>query len=236
LLCFYGVLKAEGVAMSTVIDSSSPPIVWTTVADLWEQLGEVPFDRIRLVPTPGTATEQDVLDLIDHQDRICELVDGVLVEKTMGYMESLLALAIGEFLRRFVRKHNLGIVLGEAGTLKILPSQVRIPDVCFLSWDRFPGGRLPKVPIPDVAPDLAVEVISKHNSDGEMQRKLQDYFAAGVRLVWYVDPRTRTAAVYTSPEQCTMLDENATLTGGDVLPGFELSLRELFAEIEGKQP
>ena len=63
-------------------------------------------------------------------------------------------------------------------------------------------------------------------------RKLQDYFTASVRLVWYVDPRTRTAAVYTSPEQCSVIDENGVLTGGDVLPGFELSLRELFAEVD----
>ena len=220
--------------MSTVVDSP-PPMVWVTVADLWEQLGEVPFGRIRLIPTPGTACEQDVLDLINHADQTCELVDGVLVEKTMGYMESLLAMAIGEFLRRFVRKRKLGIVLGEAGTLKILSDQVRIPDVCFLSWDRFPGGKLPKTPIPAVAPDLAVEVLFESNSEGEMRRKLQDYFTAGVRLVWYIDPRNRTAAVYTSPEQCTVLDENGVLTGGDVLPGFELPLGELFAEIEGRQ-
>jgi Uma2 family endonuclease len=194
------------------------------------------MDRIALNPTPGKAVPQDVLNWLNRAGRICELVDGVLVEKTMGYMESLLAGAIVEFLRRFVRKHNLGIVLPPDGTLEILPGQVRIPDVCFLSWDRFPGGKLPKTPIPAVAPDLAVEVLSESNSEGEMRRKLQDYFTAGVRLVWYVDPRDRTAAVYTSPEQCTVLDEDAILTGGDVLPGFELSLRELFAEIEGKRP
>ncbi len=67
-----------------------------------------------------------------------------------------------------------------------------------------------------------------------MRRKLNEYFTAGVRLVWYVDPRTRTAAVYTSPQQCTVLGEADVLTGGDVLPGFELPLRELFAEVEGK--
>lgn len=220
--------------MSTVFDPS-PPIVWVTVADLFEQLGHVPQERVLLVPTPGTATEKDVLDLIDHQDRICELVDGVLVEKTMGYTESVLASVINRLLGEHVSKHKLGVVSGEAGTLRILPQQIRIPDVTFVSWGRFPGGKLPKTPIPAVAPDLAVEVISKHNSEGEMRRKLQDYFTAGVRLVWYVDPRTRTAAVYTSPEQCTMIDENGVLTGGDVLPGFELSLRELFAEVEGGQ-
>lgn len=84
--------------MSTVADVS-PPMVWITVADLFEQLGHVPQERVLLVPTPGTATEKDVLDLIDHSDRICELVDGVLVEKTMGYLESMLAGAILELLR-----------------------------------------------------------------------------------------------------------------------------------------
>lgn len=215
--------------MATVADFSLP-MGWVTVADLWQRLGQVPLDRIRLTPTPGTAVEQDVLDAIAHSDRSCELIDGVLVEKTMGYMESLLAMAIGEFLRRFVRKHKLGIVLGEAGTLQILPRQVRIPDVCFLSWKRFPGGKLPQTPIPAVAPDLAVEVLSESNTEGEMQRKLVDYFTAGVRLVWYVDLRTRTTAVYTSPDKSTILGENDVLTGGDVLPGFELPLRELFAE------
>ncbi len=216
-----------------VITESPPSIVWATVADLWEQLGRVPLERIRLIPSPGTATEQDLLDLMDHADRICELIDGVLVEKTVGYIESILAMAIGEFLRRFVREHKLGIIAGEGGTLKILPRQVRIPDVSFVSWGRFPGGKLPQIPIPAIAPDLAVEVLSKSNSEGEMRRKLQEYFAAGVRLVWYLDPPTRTAAVYTSPEQCETLREGDTLTGGDVLLSFELPLRELFSEIEG---
>ncbi len=218
---------------ATVVESPSP-IEWATVADLWDRLGQVPLARIRLTPTPGTAVETDVSDSIDHADRICELVDGVLVEKTMGYMESLLALAIGEFLRRFVREWKLGIVLGPDGTLRISPRQVRIPDVCFISWDRFPGGKLPATPLLAVAPDLAVEVLSEGNTEAEMRRKLRDYFAAGVRLVWCVDVCTRTTNVYTALERCTVLGADDVLTGGDVLPGFELPLRELFAEIAGK--
>ena len=133
-----------------------------------------------------------------------------------------------------MRERNLGVVAGPDGTLKILPRQVRIPDVSFISWDRFPDGKLPQTPIPAVAPDLAVEVLSEGNTEGEMRRKLHDYFAAGVRLVWYVDPRSRTAAVYTRPSNASVLGESDVLTGGDVLPGFELSLRELFAEMDGK--
>ena len=205
---------------------------WTTVADLLEHLGGVPADRVRMVPPPGTATEQDVIDVHNRTDRICELIDGVLVEKTMGFRESLLAVAIGASLRAFVRAGDLGIVLGADGTLKILVGQVRVPDVSFISWSRFPGGRLPDVPIPAVAPDLAVEVLSAGNTKGEMDRKLRDYFAAGVRLVWYLEPRTRTARSYVGPDQCTVLNEADSLSGQEVLPGFQLSLRELFAEID----
>jgi len=201
-----------------------------TLADLLERLGNVPLSRIRIDPPPGTATEDDVVRAEGHTGRCCELIDGVLVEKTVGYLESLLAGAILEALRGFVRPQNLGIVLGADGTLRILPRQVRIPDVCFIRWDRFPDGKLPQVPIPPVAPDLAVEVLSSGNTEAEMERKLREYFEAGTVLVWYVDPASRSVTVYTAPDQSTILDADATLTGGDVLPGFTLSLCELFAE------
>jgi len=91
---------------------------------------------------------------------------------------------------------------------------------------------LAKVPIPAMAPNLAVEILSEGNTPGEMERKLRDYFAAGVRLVWYIDPRSHTARTYTTPDKCEVLTEQGILSGGDVLPGFELSLAELFAEID----
>ena len=212
--------------------TASPPVSETeTLADLVERLGNIPLSRIRLHPPPGSAGEEDVVRAEGHTGRCCELIDGVLVEKTMGYLESLLAGAILEALRRFVKPRHLGIVLGEAGTLKILPRQVRIPDVCFISWNRFPGRKLPPVPIPPVAPDLAVEVLSPGNTEAEMERKLREYFEAGTKLVWYVDPASRCVTVYTAPGQRELLAEGATLTGGQVLPGFSLSLAELFAEI-----
>jgi Uma2 family endonuclease len=176
------------------------------------------------------ATETDVLQAKSRFNRICELIDGVLVEKTVGYYESLVAVTIIQFLGRFLETHDLGIVLGEAGTLRILPTQVRVPDVCFINWDKFPNRRLPPEPVPRLAPDLAVEVLSPGNTEAEMQRKLHDYFTAGVRLVWYVDPRTRTAKAYTAEEQCVELGEQDALSGGEVLPGFELPLKELFTK------
>jgi Uma2 family endonuclease len=172
------------------------------------------------------------LDVDRQTGRAPELIDGVLVEKTVGYIESLLAMALGAYLREFVLPRKLGIVLGEGGTLRILLGQVRAPDVCFISRDRLPGGKLPKAPIPGLVPDLASEILSASNTPGEMERKLRDYFSAGVRLVWYIDPPTRTAVAYTAPDQGIELTEADSLDGGEVLPGFKLALSKLFAELD----
>jgi Uma2 family endonuclease len=107
--------------------------------------------------------------------------------------------------------------------------------VCFIAWDRFPNRKLPAEPIPALAPDLAIEVLSASNTEGEMQRKLHDYFTAGVRLVWYIDPQTRSAKAYTAEDRCVELSESQSLSGGDVLPGFELPLKELFAKVRTQE-
>jgi Uma2 family endonuclease len=79
-----------------------------------------------------------------------------------------------------------------------------------------------------LAPDLAIEVLSEGNTPREMARKGNEYFASGCRLVWLVDPRTRSIVVYTSPAENITLTEKETVTGGDVLPGFLLPLRQPF--------
>ena len=113
--------------------------------------------------------------------------------------------------------------------LRLRPRLVRIPDVTFISWDQIPSGEFPTAPIPSLFPDLAVEVLSESNTTAEIDRKLSEYFAAGCRLAWIVDPKTNTADVYTSPADCQHLRANQSLDGSDVLPGFKLPLKELFA-------
>jgi Uma2 family endonuclease len=213
--------------MSTVTDSTI-----RTLADLLDRLGRVPLERIRFHPPPGTATERDVLEIAARENRLCELVDGVLVEKPMGYGESILASFIIQMLRNFVTPRNLGHVTGEQGMLRLFPGLVRIPDVAFASWDRFPQRRWTGEPIPALVPDLTVEVLSESNTPAEMTIKVGEYFSAGVRLVWLVDPRTRTATVFTAADDSVTLHEQDTLDGAAVLPGFALSLRELFAELD----
>ena len=116
--------------------------------------------------------------------------------------------------------------------MRLFPGLVRIPDVAFASWDGFPGRRRSDAKIPSLAPDLAVEVLSESNTKAEMERKRHDYFSAGVRLVWLADPKTRTVDVYTSEKKFTRLTEADVLDGGDMLPGFQLSVREWFAELD----
>ena len=203
-----------------------------TLADLLERLGDVPLDRVRFHPFPGTATEEDVTAIQDLEGRSCELVDGVLVEKPVGLRESILAIALASLLRAFVVPRNLGLISGEAGTMKLFEGLVRIPDVAYASWSRFPSGRIPTEPIPWLTPDLAVEVLSKSNTEREMARKRREYFESGVCLVWLIDPEARTVRVYASPDGFVTLNESATLDGGDVLPGFVLPLRDLFSELD----
>ncbi len=206
------------------------PPDWT-VADLLTHFGGIPPRRIRLNPSPGTSVERDVTAIHDREDRLYELVDGVLVEKVLGFLEGYLVAEIVRILGNFVHEHDLGIVARADSTMRLMLGLVRIPDVSFVSWRHLKGRVVPFKPIPDLAPDLAVEILSYGNTPEEMQRKLKDYFFAGVRLVWLVDPAQRTAEVYTDPDSCRTVREDGSLEGGDVLPGFALPLRQLFARV-----
>ena len=184
------------------------------------------LSRIRQNPPPGRGTVDDVIRLNDHEDRLYELVDGILVAKTAGLEESCIVINIGTFLNNFVRPR--GLVAGEGGTIQLDINLVRIPDVSFISWERVPAAQVPKDPVPLLVPDLAVEVISRSNTPKEMAEKLQEYFEKGVRLVWYVRPRGRVVDVYTTPDSFTRRTASMRLDGGDVLPGFSVQVGELF--------
>ena len=199
-----------------------------TMAEVLDQLGGLPPKRVLMTPTPGTATEQDVIAIHDRENRLCELIDGVLVEKTMGIEESAYALWLGYYLISFLRTHKLGQAYGADGAMRLFPGMIRIPDVSFISRERLSKSN--KAPIPSLAPDLAVEILSKSNTKREMQKKLHDYFSAGVQIIWYVDIKKRSVQVYTAIDSSTVLGEDDTLDGGNVLPGFRLSIREWFDE------
>ncbi len=217
--------------MATV---SIPRTRFSTLADLLVHLGGIPARRVRLRPTPGTATEKDVIRIHAREKRLCELIDGVLVEKPIGYFESYLAGVIIQLIRNFLDKHSLGIVAGESGMLRLTKGLVRIPDVSFVSWKRLPGRHIPREPIPDLVPDLAIEVLSRSNTRREMARKLDDYFAAGVHVVWFVDPRTSTVQFFSSPAESVTLRVGDRLSGGELLPGFSVPVKKFFELPKGR--
>ena len=203
-----------------------------TAQDLLDQLGGIEPGRVRMKPLPGLATEAELIEVNARKQGICELVDGTLVEKAMGKLESLLAGAIIAFLRDFIIPRRLGIVTAPDGMMRLAPGLFRAPDVTFIAWNRIPKGPLSEKLLAEVIPDLAVEVLRPSNTKAEMARKRAEYFAAGVRLVWQIDPRTRTIAVFSTPEQSTIPNASMTLDGGDVLPGFALPPADLFAELD----
>jgi Uma2 family endonuclease len=203
----------------------------TTVGDLLENLGGISPNRLLLKPAPGTATEADLLRVLNRKERLVELVAGTLVEKILGYREANLAGWIIRLLGHFLDTNDLGELAPGDGPLRLLAGLVRLPDVSFIRREKLPGGQLPEEPIPNLVPDLAVEVLSEGNTPGEMRVKLKEYFLAGTTLVWLVDPRRRTVVVHTSPEESQTLTEADTLDGGTVLPGLSLPVRRIFERL-----
>jgi Uma2 family endonuclease len=214
----------------TAVASPKTSHRFENAAELWHSLGDVPLERIVMNPLPGTATEKDLLVFVERDKRLVELIDGTLVEKPVGYIESLIAGLLITELNIFVLARNLGYVSGEAGMIRMISGRVRLPDVAFVSNDDLPGGILPNEPIPTLPPTLAAEVLSETNTTAEIRQKLREYFDSGTRLAWIIDPKTRMVAVYDhfadTPKHT--LNESDTLDGESVLPGFSLAVSKLF--------
>ena len=117
---------------------SAPLASSATIGDLLKRLGQIPAERVRLRPSPGTATEKDVLDVLNRENVPCELVEGTLVEKAMGYEESEIAGLLLTFLNIFVRPRKLGIVTGADGTIRL-----------FRAWS---ASRMSLSPLGDASP------------------------------------------------------------------------------------
>jgi Uma2 family endonuclease len=204
-----------------------------TLAAVLKHIPNVPHERICMNPLPGTATEQDAIESKDRLGFICELINGTLVRKTVGWYESAVAAEIIARLILFLRTHKLGKVSGADGPTQLKKGVLKYPDVAFFSWER-----LRKSPISrstaaaKVGPDLAIEVLSPGNTKAEMDEKLRDYFTAKVRMVWYIDSRTKTAQAWRSLRRREEIPADGELDGGDVLPGFRLDLADLFASVE----
>jgi len=209
-----------------------PPSMYHNGAEWLDDLGDVPLNRVIFDPWPGTATEDDLLQKLEAEDIACELINGTLVEKPVGMYESQLAAVLIQILMNYIVPRGLGLASGGDGPLRLKLGLVRLPDVAFASTQRLREADVRRNPIPTLAPDLAVEILSKSNTRKEIERKTREYLAAGARLVWVINPETRSAVVHTSADRAETIDANGKLEGREVLPGFELSLGELFSTVD----
>lgn len=206
--------------------------VAATLSDYLTQLGGISADRVRLSPPPGQATFADCVAANEHEPRgLCELVDGTLVEKAVGYEASIVGATILAILKMFVSSRKLGLVSGADGFFR-LPSSTRGPDVAFVSRDRLPNGTFPREAYPEIAPNLVVEVLSPGNTRAEMARKRLEYFLSGVELVWIVDCSHRSVAVFTSPSDFRVLGETEVIDAGNVLPEFSSPVADFFTDLD----
>jgi Uma2 family endonuclease len=213
--------------------SIAPERTDMTADELAARVGPVPLSRIRNEPWPGDATEADVERIRRTESVLCELLDGVLVEKAVSDMSAFLAMALGRLLGNFVAPRQLGWTIGPDGFVWLLGKKLRSPDVSFVRRDQRPGGRLLVRGYAEIAPALAVEIFSPGNTAGEMKQKRRDFFAAGTELFWIVYPERREIEVFTAPEApCAVLGLADTLDGGAVLPEFTLPVAELFAAVD----
>lgn len=175
-------------------------------------------------------TAEELLRLPDDNMRH-ELVKGEL--RTMapsGGEHGITTIRVTLPVARYVEEKGLGVVFGaETGfILSRNPDTVRAPDLAFIATEKLPATGIPRRGYWPGAPDLAVEVLSPDDSACEVEEKVADYFEAGTRMVWVVNPRRRTVTVYRSPQTSTILSATDELDGQEVVPGFRCRIADIF--------
>lgn len=181
-----------------------------------------------LKPTPLTAQEFAVLPEPPDGSKQ-ELVRGeVVTMPPPGFRHGRCQIKVGVHLELFARSTNLGRVTVESGVVtENGPDSVRGPDIAYWTFERLPADQEPVV-YANVAPDLVVEVLSPSDKQKNWTKKVREYFASGVRMVWVVDPESRTVGVFRKPGEGRILWEDAELSGEEVLPGFNCKVADFF--------
>ncbi len=177
-----------------------------------------------------TLTAEELLRL-STTGRRYELVKGELYEMPLfGARHGCVAMQIGTVLGSYVWTSELGEVFatGTGFILRRDPDTVRALDAAFVATERLPAGELPPGCL-EMVPDLAVEVVSPGDSAREVREKVDDWMRAGVRLLWAIDPATRSVTVYRSTDDFSVLSEDDNLDGGQVIPGFSANIKDLFS-------
>jgi Uma2 family endonuclease len=186
--------------------------------------------------TATSATTADELFRMPNNAYRLELVEGEVRQMSPGGgAHGYVGIEIASRLADCVRRNDFGCVMGaETGYLiERDPDTVLAPDVSFIRKERLAVTGIPEKFYPE-APALVVEVVSPSDSAEEVDEKMRRWFAAGVELGWVAYPRGRTVTVYRALDDIRVLTADDTLEGGDVVPGFECRVGDLFAALGPK--
>jgi Uma2 family endonuclease len=107
------------------------------------------------------------------------------------------------------------------------PDRVVGADAVFIANSSLPLRQSPEGYL-ETIPDLVVEIRSKNDTLAFVQRKVEDYLTAGVRVVWVADPDKRSVTAHRRGQEPQVLSEGDTLTVEEIIPGFKLSVKEIF--------
>jgi Uma2 family endonuclease len=210
----------------------------------WARVWEV--GKIRVTEPEGGRTMSETLTAVIEPESdqappgagpFYEVINGQVVEPPeMGAFETVFATRLSNEVAIFFRETGSTGHLAVETLFRIQsePNLQRRPDMAFVSYDRWEEDLPIQQAAWQVVPDLAVEVVSPNDLAVELMDRLDDYFRAGVRLVWVIYPRHGRVFVHTPPKGIAYLDAADTLDGGDVLPGFKLPLAELFRRSAGR--
>ena len=186
-----------------------------------------------VIAEPQLMTPDDLLALRDGER--FELVNGDLVERNMGWESEWIGTNLLALLWAWSQQHG-GWVNGSSAGYRCFeeavpddPDRVRKPDVSLIAAHRLSTDQLPTGHC-EIVPDLAVEVISPNDLYSEVEEKVDEYLRAGVRLVWVMDPHTKSIRVHRHDGTVSNLHTDDKLDGENVAPGFQCSVRQLFPQ------
>ncbi len=191
-----------------------------------------------IIKAPPLVTAEELLEMPNSIDY--ELVDGILVERQMGAESNAIAVELAFLIGSYFKQHGRQghVFMGETG-FRIFPGRpnhIRKPDLAFVKFGRFPDDRQRPKGHVDLIPDLAVESISPGDLASEVNEKIDEYVEAGIPLIWFFDPDSKTVQIFRKDGSTQRLTETDEISGEDILPNFRCRVADIFAPPEPSGP
>jgi len=172
-----------------------------------------------------TAEQFDNYDF--QEDKRYELDEGELIEMTRpAYKHNRVLMRLGLRLGVFLEQSKLGEALNSENLFALSSLTRRAPDLAIILGD--PSKELADAKVIHKIPEIVMEVLSPSETPRMIVRKLKQYFEAGVKEVWLIDPDEKEVEIWTGPSLPDRALALADSIQSKLLPGFSLPLADLF--------